>query len=49
MEKNKTYVLVTSSYSVYVDIVAAVQEFEVNLRVKGKYERTKHNKQRTYR
>ena len=49
MEKNKTYVLVTNSYNGYVNIVAAVQKFEVNLRVKGKYERTKHNKQRTYR
>ena len=48
-KKRKTYVLVSNSYSGYVDIVAAVQEFEVNLWMKDKFEWTKHNMRRTYR
>ena len=41
IEKKATYVHVTNSYNGYVDIVAAVQEFEVNLWVKDKYDRIK--------
>ena len=40
MGGKRTYDLVTSSYNGYVAIVAAVQEFEVNLWVKDKYEST---------
>ena len=42
-------ILCRKSYIDCVYIVAAVQEFEMNLWVKDKYERTKHNMQRTYR
>ena len=31
VKKKKTYVFVTNSYNGYVGIVAAVQQFEVNL------------------
>ena len=48
MGDKKAYVFVTNSYSEYVDIVAAVQD-EVNLWMKDKYERTKHNMRGTYR
>ena len=41
VKKKKTYVFVTNSYNGYVGIVAAVQQFEVNLWVKDKYDTTK--------
>ena len=40
MGDNKAYVFVTYNYNGYVGIVAAVQEIEVNLWLKDKYERT---------
>ena len=49
MGKKKTYVLVTINYNRYVGIVAAVQEFEMNLWVKDEYTRINITCTETYR